>query len=224
MRKGWIIVLVLMVFSLSGCKEEIVPVDVDMKEYSVFYDGGDYVLYKADYISDIQYTICISLEKLEDDSCCLGITQQNAFIVGYNSEYYDLQGGVNLGLFDTYDLIEAGVPMQCHLLDCDGNNVEREVGKPSGEGIGEIGEFTIYVDTSPVCEMVVGSIVIDGYDFGYFNSGCDDSIDTIGYVAYRLGFTYQLSTLVEEGYLTVEEIHTFYMNDENHRGNTDLWN
>ena len=62
----------------------------------------------------MQYAIGIIIEELENETCFLGITTPNAYIVKYDEKYISLRNGVNLNLFDTYDLIDYGVLFQCH--------------------------------------------------------------------------------------------------------------
>jgi len=116
MKKGLILIL-MVVFSiiLLGCKSRIKALDaIDISLYDVLYEADDYTLYLVKEVSEVQFTVGIVVETLEDETCYLGITQQNAYIVLYNEKYYSLKSGVDLGLFHTDDLIDQGVLFQCH--------------------------------------------------------------------------------------------------------------
>jgi len=110
-----IIMLFLLTVSLSGCKQNIVPLEsIDISSYDVLYDSEEYKIYIIKEISELHYPIGITVEELEDRTCFLEITQINAYVVLYDSQYYSLQNGVKLGLFHTDDLINQGVAFQCH--------------------------------------------------------------------------------------------------------------
>jgi len=72
---------------------------------------------------------------------------------------------------------------------------------------GTINGYAFYRFEDAVCEMVVGNITVDGYDFGFFNWGCDDNLNWIGYTARKDGVTYQLQDLVDQGEVTTKDIY-----------------
>ena len=114
-RVLFLIILLLLTVSLAGCNEKIEPLEsIDISLYDVLYESDDYQIYILKEISELQNTIGIPVEDLEDRTCYLGITQKNAYVVLYEDDYYSLQSGVKLGLFHTDDLIDQGVGFQCH--------------------------------------------------------------------------------------------------------------
>ncbi len=111
------------------------------------------------------------------------------------------------------------------LTGCNGetNQEELDYNCPIVENnleVGTINGFTLF-RTEITCEMVVGNININGYDFGFFHSGCDNTIDSVGYYAQKDSVTYMLSSLVENEEITVEQIYTLYMCDEFRFGTVD---
>lgn len=72
--------------------------------------------------------------------------------------------------------------------------------------------------TQGVCDMYLGRVIIDGYDFGIISSGCDWTIDNVGYYAEKDGETYTISSLIENGIVTVEDIYNIYICDVGRTG------
>jgi len=99
---------------LTGCSAKVTPIDgIDINDYELLYEDG-YEIYILKEIPNLQFTIGITVEELEGEICYLAITTTNAYIVKYEDNYISLRNGVELKLFDTYDLIEYGVLFQCH--------------------------------------------------------------------------------------------------------------
>ncbi|OHE40367.1 MAG: hypothetical protein A2Y16_04385 [Tenericutes bacterium GWF2_57_13] len=114
-RVLWIALLLMNSMMLTACSGRATPLeDIDIALYDVLYDGDTYVLFVLEDIPEWQNSLCISLEDLDCETCCLDCTTPNCHIVRYDDAYYSLGDGVRLGLFDTYDLMEQGVPFACH--------------------------------------------------------------------------------------------------------------
>lgn len=115
MKKFNILLLMSLVLFLTGCGAKVEPLeDIEISNYELFYEGDGFDIYKLTEISSFQNTICIVLEELKDETCCLGITTPNAYIVRYEEQYISLRNGVELHLFDTYDLMDYGIGFQCN--------------------------------------------------------------------------------------------------------------
>jgi hypothetical protein len=116
MKRVLLTALILMnCMMLTACTALASPLeDIDITLYDVLFDGDEYVLFVLEDIPDMQLEYCISLEDLGCETCCLGCTTPNCDIVRYDDRYYSLGDGVTLGLFDTDDLMDQGVPFACH--------------------------------------------------------------------------------------------------------------
>lgn len=85
--------------------------------------------------------------------------------------------------------------------------------------IGELNGYSIMRITFEArCERLLGFIVVDGYDFGYFSDGCSKSLDWIGYYAEKDGETYKLQSLVDNNELKTKDIYELYICDEGRMG------
>jgi len=108
------VVLIVIVILLQGCSYNPTTIEnIDISNYRQLVSGA-FGIYALKEFPDIQYTIGISVENLDDEICFLGNTTTNGYIVFYKEEFISLGDGVNLGLFDTYNLMNYGVPFQCH--------------------------------------------------------------------------------------------------------------
>jgi hypothetical protein len=102
------------IFALTGCNAKAEPIDgIEISDYELLYEDG-FEIYMLKEIPDMQYPMAITIEELENETCYLGITTTNAYIVKYDEKFISLKNGVDLNLFDTYDLIDYGVIFQCH--------------------------------------------------------------------------------------------------------------
>ena len=87
--------------------------------------------------------------------------------------------------------------------------------------VGEINGFTITRGSRARCEVVLGSIVVDGFDFGYFSDGCNKTLDWIGYSANKDDEVYSIQSLVDDGEFTTADVYNLYLCDEGRMG--QLW-
>ena len=114
MKKFNIIFMFFAIFALTGCNAKVEPIDgIEISDYELLYEDG-FEIYMLKEIPGMQYAIGIIIEELENETCFLGITTPNAYIVKYDEKFISLKNGVDLNLFDTYDLIDYGVIFQCH--------------------------------------------------------------------------------------------------------------
>jgi len=91
---------------------------------------------------------------------------------------------------------------------CDIYDISNEVGVI----LGYINGFAIK-RSEISCDWVVGEIVVDGYDFGFFYWGCSKDLDGIGYYAEKDDEHFYLQDLVDEEEVTTEQIYHLYMCD-----------
>jgi len=90
------------------------------------------------------------------------------------------------------------------------------------EFIGYINSYKIIRPSFQVrCECVLGSIIVDGYNFGFFYDGCENNLNWLGYLAEKDQITYRIQELVDTKKISVEQIYHLYMCDPNHLGITN---
>ena len=98
---------------------------------------------------------------------------------------------------------EYPIPESCDVYDF---SIE------SGIEVGNINGYTIYRGDN-ACDWVVGEIIVEGYDFGYFYWGCSRDLSAIGYYAEKDDIHYFLQDLVDNGEISVAQIYYLYMCD-----------
>ncbi len=118
--------------------------------------------------------------------------------------------------FITFSLISCQKSETTISDRCDIYDISSEVGVV----LGYINGYAIK-RTEVSCDWVVGEIVVDGYDFGYFYWGCSRDLNGIGYYAEKHDNHYYLQSLVEEQEMTTEQIYQFYMCDSFRNGNIE---
>jgi hypothetical protein len=104
------------IFALMGCNAKVEPLDgIEISNYELIYED-EFEIYILKEIPDMQISTGMGtvIEELENEICFLGNTPTNTYIVKYEGDYISLKNGVELNLFDTYDLIDYGVLFQCH--------------------------------------------------------------------------------------------------------------
>ena len=196
------IVAIAFVLLLSGCGAKLVN-----KEYG-------YKLFREDFsgCDDAEEEVYVSGEYYYYFPC---LESQHYYIrdeEGNKYTVYEILEEELLTIEQVYNLFDGHI----HRYENEDviTSIEQcEVAIPEEElDVGEINGYTIKRQLW-ACEMVLGSVVIDGYDFGYIHSGCDWTIDNVGYYAEKDGVTYDLSELVDSGEMTVGQIHELYMCD-----------
>ena len=75
----------------------------------------------------------------------------------------------------------------------------------AGELVGTLDGYEFYRE-SITCDLVIGNITIDNYNFGYFGSACGDTLDDIGYDVKKNDETFRLQDLVDKGELKTKDI------------------
>lgn len=217
MRKSYLILCILFLFIISGCEndDEAKIVDVFIENYNLIYSNKDYSIYELkEYDTSLGESSAI--QRFEDALCWVSSNVDNQYVLDYKDQYRHLNYGISNELYDVYDLDEYGVFVHCDLIyDGEPEDV------PSTELVGTIRGIEIYRDSMLVCEMVLGQVVIDGFDFGYIPSGCTTSINSIGYIAYTSHKVYDLEAVLFSDSVSVEDIHELYMKDTGRRGSFD---
>lgn len=101
---------------------------------------------------------------------------------------------------------------------CQQSVVNDDIDGSPGELVATLNGYEFYRE-SITCEMVVGNIIVDGYNFGYFWSACGNTLNSIGYNIEKDGQSYNLQILVDEGKLTTKDIYyRIYMHDPYRKG------
>jgi hypothetical protein len=105
--KKIVILVMLLVFALAGCSEKIEPLENPEPElFSEFYLGDNFTILKRTIIEDkAYYTIGYPI----NDGYVLGAVHLDNYRILYNDEYYDLQQGYKLGLYDAENLLNYGI-------------------------------------------------------------------------------------------------------------------
>ena len=218
-----LLVVISLIILLSGCGPDVEVLEddkYDISEYSVFYDGGDYIIYNQPVDFRLSSIPPKRIEELENVECLVHNKNDTEFIIYYEGDFYSLEDGVKLGLYNSYDLLDIDMPMACRLYTSEGEiaGVGMFNADYTNEVVGHIGIFAIIRDTTERCDLIPGEIIIEDFTFGYFTDGCDKSINSIGYKVWFSEYEYDLEYMVEYGFITVEEIHDIYMNDNNRLG------
>lgn len=105
--KKWLFVLLLFLMSLSGCSEQVTPMEnPDEDAFSTFYVGDDFSILKRILIEDKSYYM---IGYMINDGYALGAVHMDNYRVLYKDEYYDLQQGYTLGLYEAEDLLDIGI-------------------------------------------------------------------------------------------------------------------
>lgn len=89
---------------------------------------------------------------------------------------------------------------------CQNSAINHDIDGSPGELVATLNGYEFYRE-SLTCEAVIGDIIIDGYDFGFFGSACDNTLNDIGYVIKKDGYSYHLQDLVDEGILATKDIY-----------------
>ncbi len=89
---------------------------------------------------------------------------------------------------------------------CQSSVIEDDLDGSPGELVAVLDGYEFYRE-SITCAMVVGNIIVDGYNFGYFWSACNNTLNDIGYIVKKDGETFNLQLLVDEGELTTKDIY-----------------
>lgn len=195
--------------------------DLFCEKYAEYYADFDEVTeYGYSYLDctgengHYQYLKGLNLELIDREDIDVEVEEDNGvfsyYIIVDNNKVI-LGNTPNIALGDLFIIIEPDVISsidQCLVI----------TSKDSNE-VGEINGYTI-VRNRTFCLMVVGIIIVDGYNFGFFSSGCDNDINNIGYSAIKDGVEYNLKTLVQDGELTVKEIFELYFCDQGKLGST----
>lgn len=114
MKKVILIVILLVVLMISGCKSQIPDVQPkqvsNIKEFTEIYRGENFVLYKRTEIDPDQAYIlpAYSVGKGKDE-CLIGSYEIIHYLVEFEDEYYDLIDGYELGLYEPKQMIDMGV-------------------------------------------------------------------------------------------------------------------
>jgi len=106
-------------------------------------------------------------------------------------------------------LVLFGILSLC-TLSCDSATDQEGclIGNPDKpDYMGTLNGYEIYRNGGGVCDMVVGRIIVDGYDFGSFSWGCAADLNNIGYEARKMGTVFQLQDLVDRKKLTTKEFY-----------------
>jgi hypothetical protein len=114
MKKNYVIIFIVLLFVLTRCGAKVTPIEgIDINDYELLFED-DFEIYILKEIPTLQFTIGIIIEELENETCYLAPTTTNAYIVKYDDNFISLRNGVELKLFDTYNLMDYGVMFQCH--------------------------------------------------------------------------------------------------------------
>lgn len=108
MKKLSVLLVLLLVVMLSGCEEEIEPIDnPEIDLFQVLHVSLEYTIYVRSEIDETRayYAIGYGI----GDGYVLGEYHMHNYRVLYDGEYYNLQQGNQLGLYEGEDLIEYGV-------------------------------------------------------------------------------------------------------------------
>jgi len=117
MRK--IVFLVLMIafsFGISACTYQTDPLDNPQPEFfTLFYTGDGYTIYKRIDIDEEKMYALIGflVESEKGTTCTMGLYHLENYIVFYNDEYYDLQAGAQMKLYQGNDLVNMGIDISC---------------------------------------------------------------------------------------------------------------
>ncbi|XMB71711.1 hypothetical protein RJI07_06255 [Mycoplasmatota bacterium WC30] len=191
----------IFLFSCSNYKE----MDYYFDEYLVYYQShGNCEM----YINEIIYTDVDHIYMLGAGGC----GGDSFYYIKPENEYVNIPTALEEGIISIADVIASGLPAV---------NIEDTVCTitTSAEDtvIGEINGYEIRRSLA-FCDAVVGQIVVDGFDFGFFSSGCDANLNSIGYYAVKDNIDYELKELVDDGIITTEQIFDIYKCDEGRLG------
>jgi len=110
------ILMLFLTISFSACVYKVAPLENPQPElFSLFYTGSNYEIYKRIDIDDekIYPLIGFPIESDKGTTCTIGLNHLENYIVLYGNEYYDLQSGAHLNLYNGNQLINMGIDISC---------------------------------------------------------------------------------------------------------------
>jgi len=110
------ILMLFLTISFSACAYKVTPLENPQPElFSLFYTGSDYEIYKRIDIDDekIYPLIGFPIKSEKSTTCTIGLNHLENYIVRYSNEYYDLQSGANLHLYNGNQLINMEIDIRC---------------------------------------------------------------------------------------------------------------
>ena len=212
MKKGILVLSILLLFGISGCTEQepeiLVTEENPLDSLIVFDEIGDYTILRTKNVKDDYVDTNLTF-----DGCTYNDSIVD-FYVADGDEIKPLHTYFNSEVFTTEELINIGIPF----TDCRTTNKEldeffRYEPSTQFEVLHTIREFEVIEYTGLVCAMMIGPIVINSYNFGTRGMGCSEDLDWIGYRIHFDGFIYYPQDLIDAGYFTVTEFYELYYNN-----------
>lgn len=231
MKKLMTVVVLLFISLLMGCTDTDNSNNQDQMSDNKALTDIDISKYQKWVISIHQYTMYVlngdspfsnnAYERFQNLSIdeCNEYYNDNIFIIEYQNEYYHYRDAIELGILSYEAAIRSNIGWECSMIefnqlkgkDCNQYDITNDIGTlEDPKSIAKLGDYNIY-QTRLTCMMVVGNIIVDGYYFGFFNTGCASDLDNIGYYAEMDGITYGLQELVNDEILTVKEVYDMYL-------------
>ncbi len=184
----------------------------DYKDLDYYF--GDYLVYYQShgtcemYVNEIIYTD-VDHEYLLGAGGCGG---DSFYYIKPENKYVNIPTAIKIGIITIGDVLASGLPaLNIQDTVCTITILE------DASIVGEINGYEIQ-RSLVFCTAVVGQIVVDGFDFGYFSNGCDADLNSIGYYATKDDVTYQLKQLVDDGIINTQQIFDIYKCDEGRLG------